>query len=385
MARAPRTSQDRRRAPVSAPVGSHAALADHRPAATAQRALRTLVHDGPRLTAQRQRLQAAFGSTPVVQRVIPVDTQVGTTVYIKRSTEREFHGEPAVILGRGPDEALGLDVNEFLVEVGKPVTPQRAKPEKKKFRLIPKKKDKDKAKGKEKDKGKAKEKDEAESTRPQVIARSDQLARTAEAAGKPPKWDVDTSPFLGLDVYQVHKELKPILANMRDDGKEGPPSFRLGGSFVLFMRRLAAGEPARTPRDIDLFVDNIDNVFAEKEPFQAGEYKGLPLEFHDLPGWEKDRPETRVASIDTLLARYLTRVREQAPAFFGPHIPTPPTTMTAAQVLAGMKANNAKALATENDLGDRNSETWIKSLHDIQALVDLGAELDVYNTGKVSM
>lgn len=298
----------------------------HQPHQQRLRALSAQFQDSPRLAAQRQ-LDPASRSGGVVQRLVAPGLANGTSVVVKRSTSREFHGATATIVQSGPGP------HEYVIDVGGEL----------------------------------------------VIARLDQL----EPAGTRLR-DVETEADIGTIVHtnpdllieQVRKYVSDAL------GRTFP--FVIGGSFAALIHALAAGQSARTPRDVDIIVDTkvwqAMGYSGGKPQRREEKIWGIPIEIHKAgPLVTPDKAEQAAGIINKnkLLAKALVKVRDQSD-LFKEKTPAPKAAQNASVLLATMLAGNHELMANE-DIGKNSKEVWLKTLADIQSLIRSGADLSEYN------
>ena len=309
------------------------ALAAGSPRGQHLRTLSAQLHDGPRLTAQRK-LNASCQAKPVVQRLVEPGLAEGTPVVIKRSTSREFHGAEAKIVESGPGP------NEYIVSVGEQL----------------------------------------------LIARLDQLlpsGKVPNAVGAEVEIDTIVNADPAQLLQEAREQVQELLLLTRP--------FVLGGSFAALIHALAAGQSARTPRDVDVIVDPADwkALNLGPKPVRTDlKIWGIPLELHRagaLVEVDKAEEATGIIGLNKLLAKALIKLRKQQ-FRFGEAIPGPGQRQSARGVLDEMEEANDGLMAMKDDepdhMGANSKEVWVKTLADIRSLVDSGADLSVYNTGK---
>jgi hypothetical protein len=299
------------------------------------RALSVQANQSPR-TVEPRKLTQLCQPKQVVQRLVPHGLGKDTPVVIKRSTSSEFHGALAKIVDSGPGP------NEYIVSVGDQL----------------------------------------------LIARLDQLlpsGQVPKAIGAEVEIDIIVRTPPDQLLTQVLQHVKNKLS------VEGPVV--LGGSFAALIHALAAGQNARTPRDIDVFVDPKDGkkLGLSYKPILRADIPiwGIPLELHragDLVSVDEGERDAGIVNKNKLLAKALIKVRKQQYKLKAA-IPDPGVRQDydARAVLGEMEQASEKLMAMNDEvdsMSDTSKEVWLKTLVDIKSLVNSGADLSVYNQKK---
>lgn len=260
-------------------------------------------------------------SENIVQRLVSNNLRKPQEVYIIRSTSRDLHGAKAQIVEY-------LEGNKYLVEVS--------------------------------------------GTQRQVVARSDQLSLYTPYR-EVPEVEARLDELIGDGREDLFQKSKRDIGNLFE-GTE----FIIGGSFAVMLEAFKSGMPARTPRDIDIFVSSKDyNKLKEKRK----ELYGLPIEVHRLEQFKRVEKCSDIEknegfmSKSRLLSLEITKLAKDTRKGRDIIIESlQRSERSALNLIKYLFARNEEFMEDTED--EYRKEVWIKTLVDIKTLAESGAELD---------
>jgi hypothetical protein len=265
------------------------------------------------------------GGKSMVQRIVALGLPKGTKVVIQRTTSKEFHGATATI------EKEGADKNEYIVRV-----------------------------------------DETDTI---LSVRADQLFMESEKHKlRDPNIEADFSTVRGLSQEQI---VDHVINYAKQAFKlEDQP--RVGGSFAAMLHAFASGTDARTPRDIDVLISKNDyrrsGGDTQGRPLLTGERLwGVPIELHLIDIFFKKDKITegdKIIPKNLLLKKAVVKLIKQNYLFKAELAKE----KEPQGILAAMEKANDDLMRHE-DVSEESRKIWMKTMVDIRALIDAGAQL----------